>query len=78
MYCRVLRLLLLGVGFCGLIACSAKAPGPVETKAAYGIKQHITVRGRADKNPIPAREENIDAGKHVFGYYCVECHGRDV
>ncbi len=69
--------MLSGIGVCGLIACSAKPPGPIETKAAYWVKQHITVRGRPDKNPIPANRENIEAGKHVFGYYCVECHGRD-
>jgi mono/diheme cytochrome c family protein len=35
------------------------------------------VGGRVDKNPIPATQENVEAGKHAFGYYCVECHGRD-
>jgi mono/diheme cytochrome c family protein len=73
----LLRLMLLGVGFCGVVGCSAKPPGPIETRTAYWVKQHITVRGRADKNPIPASHENIEVGKHVFGYYCVECHGRD-
>lgn len=41
------------------------------------IKHHITVGGKKDKNPLAATPANIDAGKHVFGDYCVECHGRD-
>jgi mono/diheme cytochrome c family protein len=74
---RLFRLVLASIGCCGLIACSAKPPGPVETKAAYWVKQHVTVRGKLDRNPIPVTQGNIDAGKQVFGYYCVECHGRD-
>jgi mono/diheme cytochrome c family protein len=74
---RVAGLLLPCIGCCWLIGCSAKAPGPIETKAAYWVKQHITVRGGPDKNPVPANQGNIDAGRQVFGYYCVECHGRD-
>jgi mono/diheme cytochrome c family protein len=62
---------------CGLIACGAQSPGPIETKTAYWVKQHITVRGRPDKNPVPSNRGNIAAGRQVFGYYCVECHGRD-
>lgn len=62
--------------FC-LIACSAKPPGPVEVRTAYWIKRHVTVGGKAETNPIGATAANIDAGKHVFAYYCVECHGRD-
>jgi mono/diheme cytochrome c family protein len=69
---RVVLLVLSSLGCCGLLACGAKPPGPIETKTAYWVKQHITVRGRPDKN-----QGNIDAGKQVFGYYCVECHGRD-
>ena len=73
---RVLCGLVLGL-CCGLTACSAKAPGPVETKTAYWVKRHITVGGKRERNPIPATAANVDAGKRVFGYYCVECHGRD-
>jgi mono/diheme cytochrome c family protein len=78
MYPQVLRLAWLGIACFGVIACSAtKAPGPIETRTAYWVKRHITVGGRVDKNPIPATKENVEAGKHAFGYYCVECHGRD-
>jgi mono/diheme cytochrome c family protein len=74
---RVVRLVLSSIGCCWLLACGAKPPGPIETKTAYWVKQHVTVRGRPDKNPIPVSPANVEAGKQVFGYYCVECHGRD-
>jgi mono/diheme cytochrome c family protein len=77
MYPRVLRIVWSGIACCSVIACSAKAPGPIETRTAYWVKRHITVGGRPDKNPIPATRENVEAGKHAFGYYCVECHGGD-
>jgi mono/diheme cytochrome c family protein len=77
MYSRLLRLAWSCIGCCTMIACSAKPPGPIETRTAYFVKQRITVGGKSNKNPIAATHENIDAGKHVFGYYCVECHGRD-
>jgi cytochrome c len=77
MYSRILCVVSLGVCYCSLIACSAKPPGPIETRTVYWVKQHITVGGKSQKNPVPATAANIDAGKHVFSYYCVECHGRD-
>jgi cytochrome c len=77
MHSRLIGVISLGVCYGGLIACSAKPPGPVETRTAYWVKQHITVGGRSERNPIPVTAANIDAGKHVFSYYCVECHGRD-
>jgi cytochrome c len=77
MYSRVLRLVWSYLGCCSLVACSAKPPGPIETRSAYWVKQHITVRGKSQKNPLPRTHENVAAGEHVFGYYCVECHGRD-
>ena len=62
---------------CCLIACSATPPGPVETRTAYWVKRHITVRGKAQQNPIAPTPANAESGKHVFGYYCIACHGRD-
>lgn len=77
MYGRLLGFVSTGLCCSVLIACSAKPPGKVETKTAYWIKRHLTVRGKSERNPLPATAANIDAGKHVFAYYCVECHGRD-
>jgi mono/diheme cytochrome c family protein len=77
MWSRLLRIAVMGLCCCGLLACSVKSPGPVETRTAYWVKRHITVGGRSERNPIPVTPANVDAGKHVFSYYCVECHGRD-
>jgi mono/diheme cytochrome c family protein len=62
---------------CGGLGCSATPPGRVETRTVYWIKRNVTVGGKSQSNPVPATAANIDAGKHVFGYYCVACHGRD-
>ena len=62
---------------CCLVACSAKAPGPTETKTVFWVKRHLTIGGKAARNPLPITPANVEAGKHVFGYYCVACHGRD-
>jgi hypothetical protein len=77
MYCRVPIAVCAGVCCCGLVACSARPPCPIETRTAYWVKQHITVGARSERNPVPVNAANIDVGKHVFSYYCVECHGRD-
>ena len=74
---RASLLLLCGVAWLGLVACKVKQPGAVETKTALWIKHNVTVGGRRDKNPVSATKENIESGKHIFGYYCVVCHGRD-
>lgn len=60
-----------------LAGCRATPPGKAESATVNWMKHHVTVGGKKDKNPLPATAENIDAGKHVFGDYCVECHGRD-
>ena len=64
------------VALAALAGCRAKPPGKTETATMYWIKRHVTIGGKKDKNPLPATAANIDAGKHVFGDYCVECHGR--
>ena len=60
-----------------LAGCRATPPGKVETKSVEWLKHHVTVRGKKDRNPLEATEAHIDAGRQVFGYYCVVCHGRD-
>lgn len=60
-----------------LSGCRAKPAGKGETNTMNWIKHHVTVGDKKVVNPIAATAANIDAGKHVFGYYCVECHGRD-
>ncbi len=60
-----------------LAGCQARQPGTIETALANNVKQKITVGGRADRNPFPATEDNIHAGKVNFSNYCMVCHGLD-
>jgi mono/diheme cytochrome c family protein len=60
-----------------LTGCRAKVPGKTETAAVNWTKHHLTVRGRNDKNPVPAIPENIADGKQIFTSYCMVCHGLD-
>jgi mono/diheme cytochrome c family protein len=60
-----------------LSGCKATQPGKFESVTVQWAKHNVTVGGKKDKNPLPPTAENIDAGRHVFGYYCVSCHGRD-
>ena len=69
--------ILLFLACLSLMACKGKQPGTFETRSMQWIKHHVTVGGKQAKNPLTATTENIEAGKQIFGYYCVECHGRD-
>lgn len=69
--------LLSFVACCLLCGCKATPPSKFEATTVQWVKHHVTVGGKKEKNPLPATQENIDAGRHVFGYYCVSCHGRD-
>lgn len=60
-----------------LIGCGVKQPSSVETSVANGVKHHLTVRNKGEKNPLPNTTETIAAGRKAFGYYCVSCHGLD-
>jgi cytochrome c553 len=57
--------------------CKVSAPGRLERSVIAGIKHHITVRNRNEKNPLPFNAENLAAGKEAFGHYCIACHGLD-
>jgi mono/diheme cytochrome c family protein len=37
----------------------------------------VTIGGTHEPNPLKATPEEVEAGKRIFGYYCVVCHGRD-
>jgi len=37
----------------------------------------VTIGGTHEPNPLKATPEDVEAGKRIFGYYCVVCHGRD-
>jgi len=57
--------------------CKVSSPGKIERNVIDTAKHKITVRGKADKNPLPFNAENLAAGKEAFGHYCVACHGLD-
>ena len=57
--------------------CQVRPPGTIETALIQGAKQHLTVRGRQDPNPLPPTDENIHRGQKNFGAYCMVCHGLD-
>jgi cytochrome c len=46
-------------------------------EVANGLKHHVTVGNKSEKNPLPANAETVANGRKVFGYYCVACHGLD-
>jgi mono/diheme cytochrome c family protein len=60
-----------------LTACRVSAPGRAETDFAQWTKKHITVKGKADRNPLRDSAETLKDGKDAFGHYCFVCHGLD-
>jgi len=60
-----------------LCGCGVKQPSSIETKVANGLKHHVTVRNKGERNPLPGTAENVANGRRIFGYYCVACHGLD-
>lgn len=60
-----------------LAGCQARTPGGFETRLVQRAKQHLTVRGRRDHNPVPANDQNVRRGQKNFAAYCMACHGLD-
>jgi mono/diheme cytochrome c family protein len=60
-----------------LSGCTVSQPGRFETRFMTGVKRRVTVRGKADRNPLPQTAETIAAGRDAFSHYCVSCHGLD-
>jgi len=60
-----------------LCGCRATPPSRTEEAVIRWTKHTITVKGKHDKNPVPATAEKIEAGKQTFAFYCIVCHGRD-
>ncbi|MGC1363018.1 MAG: cytochrome c [Silvibacterium sp.] len=57
--------------------CRVTSPGKAESAVVQWTKHTVTVGGKHDKNPVPVSADTIEAGKQVFGSYCIVCHGRD-
>ena len=60
-----------------LDGCKASPPSRLETKVMTSVKQHILVRDKAQKNPLPDNAATIADGKEAFSHYCSACHGLD-
>jgi mono/diheme cytochrome c family protein len=73
---RIFVLLGCMISVC-FIGCKVTPPSKAETSVVQWTKHNITVGGAHDKNPIQSSADKIEAGKQVFGFYCVVCHGRD-
>jgi mono/diheme cytochrome c family protein len=60
-----------------LTSCRVTTPGRTESDLAQWTKQHITVKGKDDRNPLPNSGQTVKDGKEAFGHYCIVCHGLD-
>jgi len=74
---RVIAAVMGSLALSCLSGCRATPSGNLESKSMQWVKHHLTIGGKADRNSLTATDENIHAGRQVFGYYCVVCHGRD-
>ena len=62
---------------CALPGCKARPAGLLESRLIWGMKHHVTVGNRKQKNPLPATDESIEEGEQTFSHYCAACHGLD-
>ena len=60
-----------------LSGCTVSQPDKFETRFMTGVKRRVTVRGKADQNPLKATPDTISDGQKAFSHYCVSCHGLD-
>jgi len=59
------------------LACEARPPSRLEVAVLGGVKRHLTVGGRSDRNPLPDTAEVAARGREDFSHYCTVCHGLD-
>ena len=55
--------------------CKASPPNRVESKVMTAAKQHIFVRGRWQKNPLPDNAATLSNGKEAVSHNCAGWHG---
>jgi mono/diheme cytochrome c family protein len=60
-----------------LTGCKATKPGRAETRLMTAAKQHLLIRGKGARNPLPQDAATVADGKKAFSHYCVACHGMD-
>ncbi len=64
------------VALFALAGCKASPPSAPERFVMVRVK-HLLVGNRSALNPLPATDENVQAGKEAFSHYCAACHGLD-
>ena len=75
---RMVSYVLIALVACvALAGCRAGKPGRIETGLAQWTKQHVTVQGKSERNPLVDQEATIKDGRIAFGHYCIVCHGLD-
>jgi len=75
---RGIRLIAMAYAACILLtSCRVTRPGRAESDLAQWTKQHITVKGKDDRNPLTNSAQTFKDGKEAFGHYCIVCHGLD-
>lgn len=73
-----LRAAVLGILAGAVLAgCKAKPPVKAESSMMWGLKHHISVGGKKQRNPLAASKDTIADGKDAFAHYCAACHGLD-
>jgi len=65
------------ISLAGIAGCKVSPPGKVENGVVTWTKHTLTVGNKSERNPLPATNENIVAGREAFSHYCVACHGMD-
>ena len=48
-------------------ACKVAPPGKMETSVMTNLKRRVTVRGKADRNPVDGTPETVAFGDAVRG-----------
>lgn len=43
----------------------------------WGMKRHLFIGGKKQRNPVAATPQAIANGKDAFSHYCSACHGLD-
>lgn len=43
----------------------------------WGLKHHVFIAGKKQRNPLAVSPQAIADGKDAFSHYCAACHGLD-
>src|SRR5690348_6894430 len=75
-----MRVSAIALGFAALAVftgCRANPPMKSESSMMWGLKHHLFIGGKKQRNPLAASAQTIADGKDAFSHYCAACHGLD-